>query len=134
MSRAFSLYICDRSKVCLYHRDWIASSRDTSLTQTAHDFITTYGLCFQMKLFTTAADPTKPVGSHDDEKADGMRPTPIGEGTAFRCVCYYICSLKHILSDGVLEDWFQGMGLAVTVIASPATPDKQVAMWCSPTA
>ena len=86
MSRAFSLYICDRSKVCLYHRDWIASSRDTSSTQSAHDFITTYGLCFQMKLFTTAADPTKPVGPNDDEKADGMRPTPIGEGTAFRCV------------------------------------------------
>lgn len=85
MAKAFSLYICDRSKECLYHRDWIASARETSATQRSHDFITTYGLCFQMKLFTTAADPTKAIGMSEGCKADGMRPTPIGEGTEFRC-------------------------------------------------
>ena len=38
-----------------------------------------------MKLFATAADPTKPVGEEEGCKPDGMRPTPIGEGTGFRC-------------------------------------------------
>jgi hypothetical protein len=86
MTRAFSLYVCDRSKVCLYHRDWLSSGRDVSSANSLHEFITTYGVCFQMKLFATAADPTKPIGLKPGCKADGMRPTPIGEGTGFRCV------------------------------------------------
>ena len=80
--RAFSVYICDRSKVCLYHRDWSGTPKDEAAQH--NDFITLYGLFFQMKLFATAADPTKAVGSQEGCKPDGMRPTPIGEGTGFR--------------------------------------------------
>jgi Sybindin-like family len=81
--RAYSVYICDRSKVCLFHRDWTASALDEGAEY--NRFITMYGLFFQMKLFATAADPTKPVGNQAGCKPDGMRPTPIGEGTGFRC-------------------------------------------------
>lgn len=42
-----------------------------------------------MKLFTTAADPTKAIGLSEGCKADGMRPTPIGEGTEFRFVALH---------------------------------------------
>lgn len=82
--RAYSLYICDRSKVCLFHRDWTESSADEATKH--NNFITLYGLFFQMKLFATAADPTKPIGTKPGCKPDGMRPMPIGEGTSFRHV------------------------------------------------
>ena len=82
--RAFSLYVCDRSKTLLFHKDWTTNVRDETAAQ--NRFITLYGLFYQMKLFATAADPTKPTGTGDGCKTDGMRPTVIGEGTGFRCV------------------------------------------------
>lgn len=82
--RAFSLYICDRSKQCLFHKDWTPTVQDEAAAH--NNFITLYGLFFQMKLFATAADPTKPTGDRDGCKPDGMRPVAIGEGTGFRCV------------------------------------------------
>jgi hypothetical protein len=50
-----------------------------------------------MKLFTTAADPTKPVGNQEGGKADGMRPTPIGEGTAFRYLAVQFYPMKLVI-------------------------------------
>ena len=81
--RAFSLYICDRSKQCLFHKDWTATVQDEAAAH--NNFITLYGLFFQMKLFATAADPTKPIGDREGCKPDGMRPVASGEGTGFRC-------------------------------------------------
>lgn len=81
--RAYSLYICDRSKVCLFHRDWTSQAQQD--TQAYNKFITLYGMVFQMKLFTAAADPTKPIGDEPGSKPDGMRLLPIGQGTGFRC-------------------------------------------------
>lgn len=52
-----------------------------------------------MKLFTTAADPTKAIGMSEGCKADGMRPTPIGEGTEFRCglvLCFHILWARRV--------------------------------------
>jgi hypothetical protein len=97
--RAFSIYICDRSKHCLFHKDWTSSALDEAA---AHNrFITLYGLIFQMKLFTSAADPTKPIGTTPGCKPDGMRPTAIGEGTGFRYETTVADFLVHFKSRDI---------------------------------
>ena len=75
MPRCFNFYICDRSKLCLYHREW---TRGKAAQTNDDEFKSLYGLFFQMKLFTSVIDPTK------DEKPAYMSPQRIGEGTSFK--------------------------------------------------
>lgn len=77
MPQCYSVFICDRSKTCLFHRDWARTTQSTA--DKDNDFKSLYGFFFQMGLFTSAIDPTKA------SKPEYMTPLRIGQGTGFRC-------------------------------------------------